>query len=319
MPAPTWLIEPILPSGGLVGLYGQPGAGKSFLAIDLALCVATGTPWHGHEIHQGYVVYVSAEGGTGIGKRVRAWLQTHALDAVTPHMAWLIESIPIYTDSEQMAILLNRIVEEMQVHPSLIVIDTLARCFDGDENQQEDMGRFIAGVDTLRHEFGATILVVHHTRRDGENERGSTAFRGAADAMLSMTEDDGRMVVSCNKQKDAEEFADIRLELIPVDGTDSCIIGDDQAESEKERKALEILTILQEIGPCTWEGWLSSTELPKTTFHRHFMELQKKGLIVKENHQWRALHEGEFHDPKWHKTRISKEKSIVAVPVGDIP
>ena len=39
-------------------LYGPPGAGKSFVALDFALSVASGRAWHGHEVRQGPVLYV---------------------------------------------------------------------------------------------------------------------------------------------------------------------------------------------------------------------------------------------------------------------
>jgi RecA-family ATPase len=148
MPAPTWQIDGAIPSGGLVAIYGPPGAGKSFVTIDMAMSIATGRDWFGRKVEPGFVVYISAEGGAGIGKRARAWLTAHDVDPRDVNMAWLIEPMAINADSEQMAVLLNRVVEVGRT-PSLIIVDTLARCFDGDENMQEDMGRFVAGVDML--------------------------------------------------------------------------------------------------------------------------------------------------------------------------
>ena len=55
---PTYLIDKLLPQGGLVGLYGLPGAAKTFLAIDLALHVAMGLPWLGRATAPGNVLYV---------------------------------------------------------------------------------------------------------------------------------------------------------------------------------------------------------------------------------------------------------------------
>lgn len=47
MPPPTWLIHDMIAEEGLTILYGDPGAGKSFIAIDMALRVAHGMDWHG--------------------------------------------------------------------------------------------------------------------------------------------------------------------------------------------------------------------------------------------------------------------------------
>lgn len=290
LPPPEWLIEGIVPAGGLIGLYGAPGAGKSFVAIDMALSVATGDAWQGHKVERGNVVYISAEGGTGIGKRVLAWLVTHGIEPHEAKIAWLIESIPIHADSEQMATLMNRIVDEIDIRPSLVVVDTLARCFDGDENQQEDMGRFIAGIDTLRHDLGAAVMIVHHTRLGGDRERGNTAFRGAADAMMALSHEGAEIMLACDKQKDAEEFATISLKRTPVEGTDSCVILSPKVavSLEKDLRIKEILAILEEKGPLSADAWLAITSLSRATFFRYIKQLSEMRKIIKENGLYRV-------------------------------
>jgi len=211
LPAPSWLIDGIIPKGGVVGLYGPPGTYKTFIAMDMALSVASGTPWQGHDTKKGFVGYIAAEGGTGITIRIAAWHQARSIAEHRTDIGWLTEPLPIYAESDDLSEVIRRMAVDLERTPVLIVIDTLARCFDGDENQQEDMGRFIGGVDRLRKEFGATVLVVHHTRLDGQRERGNTAFRGAADTMLAVGvgEKHGDIRLTCSKQKDAEEFAEL--------------------------------------------------------------------------------------------------------------
>jgi hypothetical protein len=215
LPPPTYLVDKVLPEGGMIGIYGAPGHGKSFVALDLALCVATGLPWKGHAVQQGFVVYVSAEGGAGIGKRVGTWLAEHHIDPKTADIAWITESIVVGEDTESMTRLFSRLETEIDKAPALFIIDTVARCFDGDENKQEDMGSFVRGIDAMRLGFKSTVIAVHHTRQGEDRERGSTAFRGAADTMIFVRKDstDGCVCVSCNKQKDDEEFPEKRLTL----------------------------------------------------------------------------------------------------------
>lgn len=282
LPPPTWLVDHVLPAGGLVGLYGRPGAGKSFLAIDLALCVAMGRPWHGHEAQKQFVLYVSAEGGTGIAKRVSAWLSSNGVSPSCPAIGWITESLPIYATSEDMAVLFRRLDEEVQQYPKLVVIDTLARCLDGDENQQEDMGRFIAGVDRMRHEWGATVIVVHHTRKSDDDERGSSAFRGAAETMLFVQrkQKNGPVVLSCNKQKDAEEFEDQTYLLHVVTAHDSCVIRDAQ-----QTWANDILASLA-YGPLSYSELLAKAHMSKASLKRGLIRFTQSGKIIKENGKW---------------------------------
>ena len=289
MPPPRWLVDNIMPAGGLVGLYGQPGSKKSFIAIDLALCVATGVPWHGHEVEQNFVVYISAEGNAGIGKRVLAWLVNHEILETKPRIGWLIESIPVNADSEQMTTLIDRIADEVQTKPGLIVIDTVARCFDGNENEQEDMGRFVAGIDWLRFEFQCTVLAVHHTNVAGIRERGNTAFRGAADTMLSVEGPDDLVTIICNKQKDAEEFEPIELEIQQIPGTDSCVLKPSSAVVNKQEALAHMMETLKSIQPATWDNWLAAVGLSKSQFMKHYANIKKQGLARKgEGGLWRV-------------------------------
>lgn len=297
LPPPQWQIHSIVPSGGLVGLYGPPGCGKSFVAIDMSLCIATGRPWQGFAVQEGHVLYVGAEGGTGIGKRVVAWLQMHGLTDA-PRISWMAETLSVTADSEQMDALFDRIRHEAEIHPTFIVIDTLARCFDGNENEQEDMGRFVAGVDRMRREFGATVLIVHHTRLDGERERGNTAFRGAADAMLQIKKEEDRLVIGCNKQKDDEEFPDldVQLQIVPVIvsgvSTTSCILA-----PAKEARDTVILDALAQAGATEPRDAITFAELlervqshmSRATLARGMVRLAQNDQIIKENGKWRMF------------------------------
>ena len=139
------------------------------------------------------------------------------------------------------------------IQPVLIVLDTLARLMvGGDENSAKDMGLAIEGIDRLRKETSATILVVHHTRKDGQIERGSNALRAAADVMIECKkfDDQGDVVFECKKMKDAAPFkkATLQLEPVPVGSSSSLAIAgwcEDEADEGDDSlyldKAMEIL------------------------------------------------------------------------------
>jgi hypothetical protein len=288
LPPPTWLVDNTIPEHSLAGIYGAPESTKSFAAIDLALCVSTGSTWHGKAVQQGLALYVAAEGGPGISKRVRAWLQHRGQRATDANVAWLIESIAVYAGSDDLDRLMSRLDDELDACPRIIILDTLARCLEGDENQQEDMGRFISGMDKLRHAYGSTVVAVHHTRLDGGRERGNTSFRGGLDTMILVERPDKlapAVTLSCEKQKDAEHFESLDLRLEVVEGTDSCVLVDHNPKAERDNRKALVLACLDD-GPLSWDEWLESSNLPKTTFHRHFSDLKKSDEIVKENGLW---------------------------------
>ena len=225
-PAP-WQIKGVLRTQSVSLLYGRRGCYKSFLALDLAASLATGLPWQEHEIpKKGLVIYVAGEGGGGMVQRARAWAEQHEVSPSQVNVHFVTEPVVVTASSDDMEILIHRVRLAIGWHigmdeetgddyetphayewPALIVIDTLARCFTGDENKQEDMGQFIQGVDRLRQEFNASVLIVHHTGRDESHERGSTVLGGACDTIYKLEADSHkhRLALFNEKMKDSRE------------------------------------------------------------------------------------------------------------------
>jgi hypothetical protein len=77
LPDFAYEIECVLPARGVSALYGPAGGFKSFVAADMALCVATGTSWQGRRVKPGFVVYVAAEGRAGLKRRAATWWEYH--------------------------------------------------------------------------------------------------------------------------------------------------------------------------------------------------------------------------------------------------
>lgn len=282
LPAPTWLVDGYIPQGGFVGLYGPSGEGKSFVAIDLALAVATGRPWQGIPTTKQFVVYIAAEGGVGSVKRIAAWLHHYKVDPAEVDAAWLIESLSVQDDADDLARLMSRLEDEVERRPGLIILDTLARCFDGDENKQEDMGKFIAGVDRMRLAYGATVVIVHHTNKGGQEERGSGSFKGAAETMIAVhrSRDTGLIDVVCKKQKDDAEFEPLELTFQLVPEYKSVIVV--RAETTKADTIVQWLA----AGPLPFADLKARIDEPGShmslaTLKRKLRELKNAGRICK--------------------------------------
>lgn len=226
LPPLTWMVDGVIPASSLAALFAPPESCKSFLALDLALSIATGQAWHGRAVEQGLVAYVASEGSSGLAKRVAAWKTMHGVPVTRrAGVIFATEPVQLLEPASVAAFLLK--LETLPERPTLLVLDTLARCMDGGaENDTQDMGSAVNAADVIRRATGATVFLVHHTRLDGERERGSTALRGAMDAMLAIKREAGenRLTVQCEKMKDAPHFASFGLELYPVRSTDSCAL-----------------------------------------------------------------------------------------------
>jgi hypothetical protein len=216
----AWLVESYIEEDALTVMYGPPGKGKSFVALDLSCCIASGMPFHGHLVKPGVVIYIAGEGHNGIARRLHAWAQHN--DTALPELLFVSEAptdLSNATNAAKVAEAVKQIAEATGESPVLIVIDTMARNFGGDENSATDVGQFIRNVDALRRHWKATVLIVHHSGKDGERgARGSSALKGAADAEYEVSrsnEDNLVRLIPC-KMKDAEEPSSLAFELIGV-------------------------------------------------------------------------------------------------------
>lgn len=81
IPPPRPIVHGLIDLDSIVLAYGRRGEGKSFLGVDWLASVSTGERWHGHQVEQSPVVYVVAEGASGIGQRFDAWLDERPLCA----------------------------------------------------------------------------------------------------------------------------------------------------------------------------------------------------------------------------------------------
>lgn len=203
---PEYHITDLIETDALAVLFGDPATGKSFIAIDMACCVATGNDFHGHEAKQGPVFYIAGEGRNGIRRRLTAW-ENRQETSLTDAPLYVSRASAQFLDGNS-AIMVASAIDALTVRhgiPRLIVVDTLARNFGaGDENSQKDMTTFIVAMDGLRLRFpGCTIIIVHHSGHgDKDRARGSSVLKGAVDAEYKATKADDRIKLENQKMKD---------------------------------------------------------------------------------------------------------------------
>lgn len=211
---PQWLIENILEEESLIGLIGRSGSGKSFLAIDMACSIASGTLFHGRATTLGTVLYVASEGKRGLTTRVEAWCHKYGISSENLDLHISKQKLPMH-DNNAVRDVLNE--ANLIGNVRLIIIDTLARSFGGhNENSTQDMNHFISNCDRLKAEH-RSIMIVHHSGHSAERARGNSAFYAALDAELSVKKTNHDIEVSCTKMKDAPDFDALNFILVQTD------------------------------------------------------------------------------------------------------
>lgn len=278
IPEPEPLISDILYRNSIAWLIGPPGNGKSFVAIDMAGCVSCGEIWQGYRATKGDVLYLIAEGVSGIKQRVRAW--ESAMGQPMNDVQFLPVAVQSANEDDWSAFVqLSR-----EIRPALIVIDTQARVTVGmEENSAKDMGEFVHRVERLRVASGACVLVVHHQGRSGDHMRGSTALEGAATTIIKVAKDEDSVEVECMKQKDAPEFDKINLRLVSHDS--SAILSPTGHELIVHIGHPAVQRMLTDWWNSHETDWVSVTTLveskitAKSTFHRSKKPLERAGLV----------------------------------------
>lgn len=204
---PTWLIPNVLPARGTGMMFGASGTYKSFLTLDMALCLAYGRPgqWGAPPVKND-VLFLAGEGPVATAKkRWPAWLEWQGVENREGHRIILKNRVPFYHDTEAWEhVKLD--LAEMGAKPSLIVVDTLSRLLTGmDENSTKDATMVVGFMEALAHHYECFVLAVHHTGKDEKKgARGSSVFYANMDTVLATRLRGGGTELRVKKQKDAD-------------------------------------------------------------------------------------------------------------------
>lgn len=177
---PGWLVERLVPDAALTVFGGEPRTCKTFTAMNVLAAVAGNGQVMGLPVlRHGPVLYVGEEGqaravADRLGRLGLHYMPVHGFSIAFRRGVKL-------ADAEMVA----RLREHIEAtRPLLVVIDTLARVFVGNENDPYDMSRHLDPLEAIIRDFGPAIVLVHHTNKSGTGTagyqlRGSGALPGA--------------------------------------------------------------------------------------------------------------------------------------------
>lgn len=175
-----WLIESLWGQAAVGFAAGLPKLGKTWLGLDIALSVATGTPCLGRfEVHDpgDVLVYLAEDHPASVRKR---------LDGLCRHRGLRLDQVPVHVitapalrlDLERDRARLEQTLK--RIKPRLLVLDPLVRLHRRDENHSGDVAELLAFLRDLQRVHDLAVLVVHHMRKNGAGHAGQ-ALRGSGD------------------------------------------------------------------------------------------------------------------------------------------
>jgi len=177
----VWLIEGLWGARAVGIIGGQPKCYKTFLALDLAVAVASGTPCLRRfpTPRAGRVLLFAAEDALHI---VRARLEGIAHAAAAEFQSFDIHVITapvLRLDHQEHQQALQATVAELK--PTLLVLDPLVRLHAIDENVAAEVAPLLAYLRRLQRLHQTAVALVHHARKGAAHERGGQALRGSSE------------------------------------------------------------------------------------------------------------------------------------------
>jgi len=184
-----WLVEHLWAHQAVGVLGGSPKCCKTYLALELALAVATGTPCLGRfpVADPGPVLLFAAEDApVNIRARLRDLAQARRVDFDTLPV-FLILSDQLRLDLKPDLARLVHAIHTQQ--PRLLILDPFVRMHRLQENSAQEISGLLADLRALQRRFGLAVLLVHHTRKtngqaSGQDLRGSGDLHAWGDTNL---------------------------------------------------------------------------------------------------------------------------------------
>ena len=199
-PPIEWLIEGMLEKKNVVMLAGAPKSAKSWLALEIGLSVASGTPLFGDPLmmgtgRSGKVLFCFLEDGPhNIHARCTALAKGKGIREVEKLDLFFRFGGGINMGVRSQAIQLGEAIKAGIPDLDLLVFDPFRNLHYGDENDSSIIIQIMDNLRYLRDNTGASVLVTHHTRKPGGADknnpgfaiRGSGAIFGSVDGLISM-------------------------------------------------------------------------------------------------------------------------------------
>lgn len=223
VPGRTSIVEDLIPCGVVTQFSGDGGTGKSQIVLQLAVSVVQGTPWIGRDTATGDVLFVTAEDDADeVHRRLNSIALAAGVDIANEYYGpWSQDGPPVEVtkrekfmdrlryltisslagrdavlaraDPKSGEVKTTRLFTELELHigrtrPELVVLDTLANLFGGDENNRSQAMQFINRLNGLAITYETAIVLLSHPSlsgmTSGSGTSGSTAWNNGVRSRL---------------------------------------------------------------------------------------------------------------------------------------
>lgn len=247
LPPVEWQVTNLIPKGGISIIGGDSGVGKSWLALHLAQCVASGQALlNTFPVAQGKVLVLDAESGPSLlerrVKKLFAGLRAENADAEIPaDLPITFLPMAMRFKAETAGQFAEYLVKE---GVSLVIADPLIHFAGVEENSAEGMAAFFEVIREIAKQADCTFVFTHHSRKEsrlasnsaGQMLRGSSAIRAILDSHIFIRKlKGGKLLCEHDKCRQAECLPPFIIEITDTDEqTTVCrYVGEAEESCEK--------------------------------------------------------------------------------------
>jgi hypothetical protein len=250
---PSWLIDQLWTHQAVGVIGGSPKSGKTWLALEIAVSVASGTSCLGRfdVLSPGLVlIYAAEDSAAAVRSRIETLARLHQVDfgRLDVHIITM-DSLRLDRPEHQ-----DRLESTMLLYkPALLILDPLVRIHAIDENVAGQVSMLLGYIRSLQRKSGAAIALVHHVRKNassngsaGYSLRGSGDLYAWLDSFLYLRIHQGQRILSA-EHRSAPGFGPIALELAQSDLGASLKVGSiaaNPSESSPNDLASRIIDLL---------------------------------------------------------------------------
>ena len=290
-----WLVDQLwgVSSVGVIG--GAPKCSKTWLGLDLALSIASGTPCLGKyavPVAGPALVYLAEDALPVVRERVQGMARHRGLDLAAVEMH-VITAASLRLDHEPYQ---RRLYEAAKrLRPRLLLLDPLVRLHGVDENHATEVAGLLAYFRSLQRDLDLSLILVHHTRKNaatgvaaGQGLRGSSDIHAFGDSNLYLRRTQDRLVLS-SEHRAAPASPPVTLKLVATDAATTHL--EVVVESEREPRASlaeQVLTLLAEETVLTRSKLRDALSVKNERLGEVLESLKQSGRIQHTTAGWQC-------------------------------
>lgn len=292
-PQTQWLIQDLWTDQAVGILGGEPKCFKSFLALDMAVSVASGKACLRQFATQrtGSVLLFPAEDSLAV---VRQRLEGISAAAGVPLSSLPIDVITAPSLRLDLPADCQRLANTVQsLKPRLLILDPLIRLHRIDENDASQVAPLLSFLRQLQRQFALAVVLVHHARKDSNSQRPGQALRGSSelhgwgDSNLYMRRHKDRLTLT-TEHRAAPSKDPFPLALTQSDSALALSVlasTSDQAPSQQPSAAHRVRQVLAQLNePTSVQKLRQLCGLRTATVCAALAELSEQGLVCRDAH-----------------------------------